>query len=76
MFENRINRFFNEESVLAGFVELSAASQPAAPVGMIVVPVALAATTWQSQVYQLAYQRAVSAVAEARRYQRFFSVWN
>jgi len=76
MFENRITRYLSDEMDLVGFVELPAATQHAAPVGMLVVPVALAPTSWQTQVYQMAYQRAVSAVAEARRYRRFFSVWN
>jgi hypothetical protein len=43
---------------------------------MVAVPNAVAPTSWQAQLYQLAYQRAVEDVSRARRLNRFFSVWN
>ena len=43
---------------------------------MVMVPCPVQQASWQAQLYQLAYQRAVAQMAPPRGAERYFSVWN
>ncbi|HEX4143843.1 MAG TPA: hypothetical protein VHY91_09945 [Pirellulales bacterium] len=51
---------------------------PGIPAGFVVTPAFFiaAASQWQWQVYQAAYEQARRAAAVPRHYRRFFAVWN
>jgi hypothetical protein len=51
---------------------------PGIPTGFVVTPACFvtAATQWQWQLYQAAYEQARRAAAVPRHYRRFFAVWN
>jgi hypothetical protein len=43
---------------------------------MVMVPCPVQQASWQAQLYQLAYQRAVAQVAPPRSVDHYSSVWN
>jgi hypothetical protein len=77
MFRNRIARYAQASSApVPELRDLPSAGAATAVVSLMMVPVATAQASWQSQLYQLAYARALADLAPPKHFDRFFSVWN
>jgi hypothetical protein len=82
MQSNRISRYLDAD-LSASFPQWQAAhATSAVTVGggsqsgsMVLIP-GVVQTSWQAQVYRLAYEKALADTAPPRHLSRFFSVWN
>jgi hypothetical protein len=77
MFQNRISRYFEAESLPTWDSESeqspSTRSQLA---GMVLVPAMAAGASWQGELYRMAYEQAVIDLEPPRHFDRYFSAWN
>lgn len=77
MFHNRISQYSDAQSISSPADELHTLSrQLVGATSLVMVPAAAQQVAWQTQLYAIAYQRALADLAPPRHQNRFFSVWN